>query len=188
MDEKITKKAGITDTESTIFVDDNNNNTNAPENSAQTVDALTNSPSYSENSAENSAESANLKDDLSALSTKSNDFYSDESRREFSKAFPSVDVEKLRNKEEFQEFLGILCKNPTLSQAYACYNAIVSSAEKTAEKRVAQAIANARASVGSLSSTEGCEEIFFTKEQVERMSREEIRRNLGKIRSSQAKW
>lgn len=188
MDEKITKKTGFTDTESSVFVDNSNKNTDTVKTSVSVEQNDTNPVSNSTNSAENAPSTLDFKGEKPSENAKNTDFYSDESKREFSRAFPEVDLEKLRNREEFQAFLSILCKNPSLSQAYACYNSIVSSAEKAAEKRVAQAIANAKASAGALASTESSEELFFTKEQVERMSREEIRRNLDKIRSSQAKW
>ena len=188
MDEKITEKTGFTDTGLSVFVDSNNKNAETSEVSVSVEQTDVNTVSDSTNSAENVPSTPNFKEEKTPENAKNSDFYSDESKKEFSRAFPEVDLEKLRNREEFQAFLSILCKNPSLSQAYACYNSIVSSAEKATERRVAQAIANAKASAGALASTESSEELFFTKEQVERMSREEIRRNLSKIKSSQAKW
>ncbi len=188
MDEIITQNMAITDTGSTIFVDYNNNN---KESQTTETDFCQNSAIIAENT-DKTIESSPLSRDFEENEAKYAEFqaelFNGESKSAFSKDFPDIDIEKLRNREEFQSLLGILMKRPTLSQAYACFNTIVEFAESNAEKRVMQALANAKSGVGSLSSKENSEEVFFTKEQVLKMSKDEIKRNLTKIKSSQARW
>ena len=114
--------------------------------------------------------------------------FDDASIQAFSRDFPGVDIENLRSSENFQAFLGILNKNPTLSQVYACFNSIFARAEESSQKKLLQALANAKSSVGSLSSSHESSPPFFTKEQVQRMSPEQIRANYTHIRKSQEKW
>ncbi len=123
---------------------------------------------------------------LTAISPR--DFFTEASSRSFSRDFPDVDLNKLKNSREFCAFLDILTKNPTLSQVYACFNSISKAAEESSEKKLLQALANANASVGSLSSSQAGERPFFTKEQVLKMSPSQIKENFTLIRKSQENW
>lgn len=114
--------------------------------------------------------------------------FNDTNIQAFSRDFPGVDLEKLKTSESFQAFLGILNKNPTLSQVYACFNSIFARAEESSQKKLLQTLANAKSSVGALSSSHESAPPFFTKEQVQRMSPEQIRANYTHIRKSQEKW
>ena len=116
------------------------------------------------------------------------DLFSEANKEALLKDFPQVDLKKLQNSDSFQEFLGILNKNPTLSQAYACFNSIIASAEKSSQNKLLQALANAGSGVGALSSSQGSEAPYFTREQVLKMSPEQIKANYNHIRKSQAKW
>ena len=60
--------------------------------------------------------------------------------------------------------------------------------ERRAYERAALKLASERASVGALGSSESANDGFFSKEEVLRMSPQEIRRNYTKIRKSQEKW
>ena len=106
----------------------------------------------------------------------------------FSKDFPSVDIEKVRTNQGFSALLGTIMHNPTLSSVYSCFNSIVEAAEESSRGKILHALAALDASVGSLSSTQPSERGYFTKEQVMKMSREEVKENLDKIRASQSNW
>ena len=106
----------------------------------------------------------------------------------FSRDFPEVDVKSLQSNHEFKSFLELLAKKPTLTEVYACFSEIYASARKKSENRLVQAVANASAGVGALSSSQKAENPYFTKEQVLRMSPEQIRKNYTYIRKSQEKW
>lgn len=106
----------------------------------------------------------------------------------FKSDFPTVDLEKIKNSKDFGALLSTIMQNPTLSQVYSCYNTIVEGARASSQDKMLQAMANMNASVGALSSDLESDNAFFTKEQVLKMSRADIRRNLSKIRQSQSKW
>lgn len=116
------------------------------------------------------------------------DFFNSDSENELKSQFPSVEVENLRNNKDFADLLELIIQNPSLSQVYSYFNAIISSTEEASKKKLAHALATAESGVGSLSSSAKSEDVFFTKEQVLHMSREEIRRNYTKIRQSQQMW
>lgn len=111
-----------------------------------------------------------------------------ESIEAFKSDFPTVDLEKIKNSKDFGALLSTIMQNPTLSQVYSCYNTIVEGARASSQDKMLQAMANMNASVGALSSDLESDNAFFTKEQVLKMSRADIRRNLSKIRQSQSKW
>lgn len=115
-------------------------------------------------------------------------FFDDANKAAFSKEFPTADIEKLRNSRDFQALLTILTKNPTLSEIYACFNQICSSAEESSQNKLLQAIANAKTGVGALSSAHDKDVAFFTKEQVLKMTPEQIKSHYKEIRESQQHW
>ncbi len=115
-------------------------------------------------------------------------FYNIASENELKNSFPAVDIGMLRENKEFNSLLLTIMKNPTLSDIYACYNAIISQSEENSRLKLAQALANADTSVGALASTEGGGVSYFTKEQVLKMSPAQIKQNFKQIRESQGKW
>lgn len=115
-------------------------------------------------------------------------FYNETGENELKNAFPAVNIEKLRENKEFNSLLSTIMKNPSLSDVYACYNAIISQSEENSRLKLAQALANAEAGVGALASKEGGNSAYFTKEQVLKMSPDQIRQNFQQIRESQSKW
>ena len=153
------------------------NQPNSEENISKTEEAKENKPKTAEN-----------KDKALNLQSNTLDFFNNESKTAFSKDFPDVDIEKLRESEHFQAFLSILTKNPTLSEVYACFNSIFASAEEKSEKKLLQALANATSGVGALSTSNSAAEPYFTREQVLKMTPEQIKRNYTQIRKSQARW
>lgn len=123
--------------------------------------------------------------------SKTNDlsnFYNETSESELKNAFPAVNIENLRENKEFNSLLSAIMKSPSLSDIYACYNAIISQSEENSRLKLAQALANAEAGVGALASKEGGNSAYFTKEQVLKMSPDQIRQNFQQIRESQGKW
>lgn len=115
-------------------------------------------------------------------------YYSVASETELKEQFPALDITKLKENKEFNSLLRTVMKNPTLSDIYACYNSIICNSEEKSRQMLAQALANADTCVGALSSTETGAMPFFTKEQVMKMSPEQIRQNFQQIRESQSKW
>ncbi|MBQ9760137.1 MAG: hypothetical protein IJW16_02180 [Clostridia bacterium] len=109
-------------------------------------------------------------------------------REAFIKAHPDVNFEELIRDEHFALFVeGKLGKRP-LSELYESYQGYGAEHEKRARERAAQTLANAKASPGSLTGAGSAENVFFTREQVRAMSREEIHKNYDKIMASMKKW
>lgn len=107
---------------------------------------------------------------------------------DFSKSYPTVDIDALMKDEDFCLFIKGKSKETSFTQHYDAYRQLVSSMERRAYERAALKLASERASVGSLGSSESANDGFFSKEEVLRMSPQEIRRNYTKIRKSQEKW
>ena len=115
-------------------------------------------------------------------------FFSEKEEKELKESFPTVNVEKLKNNKDFCSLLSAIMENPSLGKIYSCVNAIVAKEEAKSRQRAVQALANAKSSVGSLSSAQENIDVFFTKEQVLQMSPEQIRKHYSKIRQSQQSW
>ena len=79
-------------------------------------------------------------------------------------------------------------ENQGLSDIYSDYLSFVAQIEENAIKKEQMRQATARVSVGALSSSVSNDDGYFSKEQVQRMSKEEISRNFEKIRKSQQRW
>ncbi len=135
-----------------------------------------------------SAEVAEISDSSAQKPLTADDYFTKGSENELKAQFPTVELEKLKNNKDFVKLLDLIIQNPTLSQIYSCFNSIVASAEEKSRERLTHALASAEAGVGSLSSSSPTEQAFFTKEQVLRMTQEEIRKNYVKIRQSQQLW
>lgn len=106
----------------------------------------------------------------------------------FSSLFPGMTREKAENDRNFKLFMNSRRNGVPLALLYSEYVALKSKIEEDAIKKETARLASKQASVGSLSSSEPLSSDFFTKEQVLRMSREQISKNYDKIRQSQAKW
>lgn len=171
------ENSGFSDTGSAIF---DNFPSKTEENSEKIADFSV--------SSENLPENSENQPDLAEKSTKTEDLFGEKSISAFSKDFPDIDINSLRNRQDFQSFLAILTKNPTLSEIYACFNGIFASAEEKSEKKLLQALANAKTGVGALSSPQDKTLGFFTKEQVMHMSPSQIKAHYKEIRESQQRW
>jgi len=101
----------------------------------------------------------------------------------FSKAFPNISRDLLINDSSFVAYTQNISSTP-LIQAYKDYCALCDSIES----KVMHSLSASRASVGALSDATSSNEGYFTKEQVKRMSPQEIKRNFEQIRRSQERW
>ena len=110
---------------------------------------------------------------------------------EFATAYPTVNVNDVLQDENFRSFAEGKLDKKSLSEVYASYlpfKAAIEGAELKAQKE-AHSKAVASAAVGSLTNaSEPADKDFFTREQVLRMSPEEVHKNYEKIRESQRKW
>jgi hypothetical protein len=115
----------------------------------------------------------------------------------FRKAYPRVDVQKLIADPDFREFAEaqVQAKVP-LAQIYGGYEKLRAKFQKEADRKVeeakdgaAQALANARAGVGGKAgSADNLGGVFFTPEEVKRMTPAEIEKNREAIRKSMSRW
>lgn len=107
----------------------------------------------------------------------------------FKTKYPDIDLGKLIQDEGFQLFAdGKVEKKIPLAEIYENYIKIVGGFEKQAQKKATQILANKKASPGSLSSTSTSGDGFYTREQVQKMSQEEVHKNYDKIRESMKRW
>ena len=111
--------------------------------------------------------------------------------QEFSEKYPGVNVQELFADEDFIKFAMSALEVVSLTSVYEAYLPIKTERDRiAAEQQKAAAMAvNSSVAVGSVTSaTPAADSEFFTKEQVLKMSKEEISKNYEKIRKSQARW
>ena len=110
----------------------------------------------------------------------------------FASKYPDVDVNSLIENKRFNRYAEGKVGSVPLSEIYEGFieseSELRAEAEKTAYQKAQQQLANAKASPGSLSSTNQGDTVFFTREQVQKMSQAEVSRNYDKIRASMSKW
>lgn len=106
----------------------------------------------------------------------------------FSEKYPDVKLDELIGDPLFQKYSDGRVGRMPLSELYEGFCEITAGAEKRAENKAKQTLANKKASPGALSGANPSDSGFFTKEQVRAMSPEEIRKNYDKIRASMSKW
>lgn len=107
---------------------------------------------------------------------------------DFYELFPNRNLENELSNPDFKLFCSNKRDDATYGTCYKDFCSLIESIEKKAENRILSQIANKNASVGSISTAEPLSNDFFTKEQVLRMSSEQIKQNYNKIRESQQKW
>ena len=101
---------------------------------------------------------------------------------------PEVNLDTLIQDKQFQTFASGKVGTLPLSEIYEGYMELVAEFDKRSKQKVAQILANKKASPGALSSPNGNSEGLFTREQVQAMSQEEVHKNYDKIRASMSKW
>ena len=112
-------------------------------------------------------------------------------RADFAAAYPDVKPDDLIRDADFSTYAqGKVGKVP-LTEIYRGYRGMVDKIAANVEQRLtrtmAQAQANRQASPGTLSGS-GEGEVFFTREAVQKMSRDEVRRNYDKIVQDMKHW
>lgn len=108
--------------------------------------------------------------------------------KDFSTKHPEVNVQNLIKDEQFQKFASGKVGTQPLSEIYEDFLGFVGEYEKKAKQMAKQTLANKKASPGSLSSTNPSDSGFYTREQVQSMTQEEVHKNYDKIRASMSKW
>lgn len=113
----------------------------------------------------------------------------EEDRAAFERAHPEISLSDLLSDGDFAEYAeGKVGKKP-LSDIYDGYTRMQQRYSRAAEEKAAQALANARASAGSIAgSGSSAEPEFFTEDQVRKMSQAEVHKNYAKIMKSMEKW
>ena len=107
---------------------------------------------------------------------------------DFAAKHPEVDINTLLQDKQFQSFASGKVGTLPLSEIYEGFVGLVAEYEKKARQIAKQTLANSKASPGALSSPNGADSGFFTKEQVQKMTQEEVSKNYDKIRASMRKW
>ncbi len=111
--------------------------------------------------------------------------------QEFSEKYPGVNVQELFADGDFIKFAMSALEVVSLTSVYEAYLPIKTEKEriKAENEKAAALAANSSVAVGSVTSaTDPADSEFFTKEQVQKMSPEEVKKNYEKIRKSQEKW
>lgn len=111
--------------------------------------------------------------------------------QEFSEKYPGVNAQELLHDEDFLKFGKDALEFIPLTKVYEAYLPIKTERDRIAaeQQKAAAMAANSSVAVGSVTSaTPAADSEFFTKEQVLKMSKEEISKNYEKIRKSQEKW
>jgi hypothetical protein len=109
-------------------------------------------------------------------------------REDFYAKHPEVDVDRLVKDESFRKFADGKIGVQPMAKIYEDFAAIVSEYEKKSKQYAQKIVANAKASPGSLHSPTPTENGFYTREQVQKMTQEEVSKNYDKIRASMTKW
>ena len=119
--------------------------------------------------------------------TSENSYENEDDKLLFSKLFPAVSLENVLKDENFALFRRTKGKNALISALYSDYTELVRKISYDAVEKAVFSMQNTASSPGSLSTVPNTD-VFFTKEQVMRMNREEIKKNYDKIRESQQNW
>ena len=109
-------------------------------------------------------------------------------RENFTEKHPEVNIDNLIQDKQFQLFASGKVGNLPLSEIYEGFLEVMGEYEKKAKQKAKQLLANSKSSPGALSSPNTPDNGFFTKEQVQKMSQEDVNKNYDKIRASMRKW
>lgn len=113
----------------------------------------------------------------------------DNDKREFASKYPDVKIDELIANEQFRVFAEGKVGVKPLATIYGDYLKLTESFNKTADERVKKALANKSASPGALNNPqEPSEKEFYTRDEVQKMSSEEVHKNFEKIKKSMSKW
>ena len=112
----------------------------------------------------------------------------DKDRAAFAEKHPDVDLDALISDANFADYSRGKVGEVPLAEIYEGYLRMTARIEENANRKVAQAVANAKASPGALGTAGTAEDGYYTKEQVKAMSFKEVQRNLAKIEESMKHW
>lgn len=112
----------------------------------------------------------------------------DKDRADFAEKHPDVDLNALIADEVFADYAGGKVGEKPLAEIYEGYLKMTARIEDAANRKAAQAVANAKASPGALGTAGIAEDGFYTREQVKAMSFKEVQKNLPKIEESMKHW
>lgn len=112
----------------------------------------------------------------------------DKDRIAFAEKHPDVDLDALIGDADFADYSRGKVGEVPLAEIYEGYLRMTARIEENANRKVAQAVANAKASPGALGTAGTAEDGYYTKEQVKAMSFKEVQRNLAKIEESMKHW
>lgn len=109
--------------------------------------------------------------------------------KDFKSKHPEVNLEKLALDTAFMQFAEELVGKKPMAEIYDSYQDLVSKIRKEENNAAARQVANAKATPGSLTSSEtDSSNDFYSVEQVKKMSQEEVHKNYDKIMASMKKW
>ncbi len=107
--------------------------------------------------------------------------------KNFSRFYPNVSKDTLLGDQSLRSF-ALGKENQPLSQVYKDFCSLITAIELKVLKESAHRLSVEKSSVGALSSAKSADDGYFSREQVQRMSPEEVRRNYKRIRESQERW
>lgn len=105
----------------------------------------------------------------------------------FTEKYPDVNLNELISDKDFAWVADGKVGKVPLSEIYERFIEMTSEYEQKAKQDAARLLANAKASPGALGGTGG-ESGFYTRDQVKKMSPQEVHKNYDKIRASMKKW
>lgn len=111
-----------------------------------------------------------------------------EDRSAFAKKYPDVKLDELIADEDFADYADGKVGTKPLAEIYEGFLRQTARFEDRARTRAAQAAANREASPGALGTAGGSDTGFYTPEQVDAMTKEEVKKNLDKINESMKHW
>lgn len=107
--------------------------------------------------------------------------------KDFVSKHPEVDIEKIAEDEAFKKYAESRIGKEPMATIYEGYTDLVSMLEKREKETMARQVANAKATPGSLTSSESVERDFYTLDEIRAMSQEEVNKNLDKVLKSYAR-
>lgn len=109
-------------------------------------------------------------------------------RENFLTEYPDINVQELFSNKQFVLFADGKVGNIAMTKIYKDFLAVQQMYENQTKQKAARMVANAAASPGSLKSPNAVNDGYYTKEQVQAMSQDEVSKNYEKIRASMTKW
>lgn len=112
----------------------------------------------------------------------------DKDKDDFVAKYPEVDLEELVSDKTFRIFAEGKVGVRPMTEIYEAFQNLNKTYEQKAKEKAARILANANASPGSLKGTNANNDIFYSAEDVKKMSQAEVSKNYEKIRESMKNW